>query len=49
MECVGGPLTRDNLRSMRVASVCDAGCTLPFGLTATPLEAVAPGYLRAPA
>jgi len=49
MELVGGPLTRDNLRSMRVASVCEAGCTLPFGLTATPLEAVAPGYLRAPA
>lgn len=49
MELVGGPLTRDNLRSMRVASVCGTGCTLPFGLTATPLEAVAPSYLRAPA
>jgi NADH dehydrogenase len=49
MELVGGPLTRDNLRSMRVASVCEAGCTLPFGLTPTPLEAVAPAYLRAPA
>jgi uncharacterized protein YbjT (DUF2867 family) len=41
----GGPLTRDNLRSMRVPNVCEAGCTLPFGLRATPLEAVAPEYL----
>lgn len=45
MEFVGGPLTRDILRSLRVANVCAAGCTLPFGLTPTPLEAVAPGYL----
>lgn len=42
------PLTRDNLRSMQVPSVCGEGCTLPFGLTATPLEAVAPGYLTRP-
>lgn len=41
----GGPMTRDNVRSMSVPNVCPAGCTLPFGLTATPLEAVAPGYL----
>lgn len=41
----GGPMTRDNVRSMQVPNVCPAGCTLPFGLTATPLEAVAPGYL----
>jgi NADH dehydrogenase len=40
-----GPLTRDNVWSMEVPSVCPAGCTLPFGLQATPLEAVAPGYL----
>lgn len=40
-----GPMTRDNVRSMSVPSICPAGCTLPFGLTATPLEAVAPGYL----
>ena len=46
MELVpGGPMTRDNVRSMQVPNVCPAGCTLPFGLSATPLEAVAPGYL----
>lgn len=41
----GGPMTRDNVRSMQVANVCPAGCTLPFGLAATPLEAIAPTYL----
>jgi NADH dehydrogenase len=41
----GAPLTRDNLRSMQVPSICEDGCTLPFGRTATPLEAVAPSYL----
>jgi NADH dehydrogenase len=41
-----GPMTRDNIRSMQVASVCDAGCALPFGRKATPLESVAPMYLR---
>lgn len=40
-----GPMTRDNLRSMQVPNVCPAGCTLPFGLVASPLEAVVPGYL----
>lgn len=39
------PMTRDNVWSMEVPNVCPAGCTLPFGLKATPLEAVAPGYL----
>ena len=42
-----GPMTRDNIRSMRVPSVCEGGCTLPFGRIATPLEVVAPAYLGA--
>ncbi|MEW6163660.1 MAG: complex I NDUFA9 subunit family protein [Pseudomonadota bacterium] len=46
MEFVpNGPMTRDNVWSMQVPSICPAGCTLPFGLRATPLEAVAPDYL----
>ncbi|MDD5248019.1 MAG: complex I NDUFA9 subunit family protein [Rhodocyclaceae bacterium] len=45
----GAPLTRDNWRSMQVPSVCDTACELPFGLAATPLEAVAPAYLAPPA
>lgn len=39
------PLTRDNVWSMEVPNVCPAGSTLPFGLEATPLEAIAPSYL----
>ncbi|MDO8932798.1 MAG: complex I NDUFA9 subunit family protein [Rhodocyclaceae bacterium] len=50
MEFVpGGPMTRDNVRSMQLPSVCESGCGLPFGLQATPLEAVAPAYLSAAA
>jgi uncharacterized protein YbjT (DUF2867 family) len=40
-----GPMTRDNVWSMQVPSVCPVGCTLPFGRKAMPLEAIAPGYL----
>ena len=39
------PMTRDNLRSLQQPSVCAAGCRLPFGRVATPLEQIAPGYL----
>lgn len=46
MEFVpGGPMTRDNYASMQVPSTCAEGCRLPFDISATPLEAVAPGYL----
>lgn len=48
MEIVGGPMTRDNLRSMQKPNVCATAPSLPFGLQATALEAVAPTYLRNP-
>jgi NADH dehydrogenase len=48
LEMIGGPMTRDNLRSMSVPSVCEADCTLPFGLAPASLEDVAPRYLGRP-
>jgi uncharacterized protein YbjT (DUF2867 family) len=48
LELVGGPMTRDNLLSMSVPNVCEAGCTLPFNLAAAALEDVAPRYLARP-
>jgi len=46
LEFSPGPLmSRDNVRSMREANVCPAGCTLPFGLVPHALEAIAPAYL----
>jgi uncharacterized protein YbjT (DUF2867 family) len=48
LEVAGGPMTRDNLRSMSVPNVCEAGNTLPFNLAAAALEDVAPRYLGRP-
>lgn len=46
MEFVpGGLMSRDNYYSMQVPNVCAEGCTLPFSLMPTPLEAVAASYL----
>lgn len=46
MELAPQPLlSRDNLLSMQVPSVIKSGPALPFALTPTPLEAVAPSYI----
>lgn len=45
MECLPRPpMSRDNVRSLRVDNVA-SGTPLPFDLTPTPLEDIAPGYL----
>ena len=46
MEILGGPMTRDNLLSLKTPNVCAEAPSLPFGQHATALEAVAPTYLR---
>lgn len=47
LEWSPGPLmTRDNYHSMQVPNVCAPDCTLPFGVSPTALEAVAPAYLQ---
>lgn len=49
MEFVpGAPMTRDNYLSMQLPNVCQAGCTLPFGLVAASLESIAPHFLPEP-
>jgi NADH dehydrogenase len=45
MEIIGGPMTRDNLLSLRTPNVCASASALPFALEATALEAIAPAYL----
>ena len=46
MEWMPGPLlTRDNLASMQVDSVCDGAFPTCFGIAPAPLEAIAPEYL----
>jgi NADH dehydrogenase len=50
MELLPGPLlTRDNIASMRVASVCNCPYPAVFGGQPRALESVVPGYLSAAA
>lgn len=39
------PFSMDNYLSLQTASVCDADHTLPFAMTPTPMEVVAPYYI----
>ena len=41
----GGPMSRDNYYSMQVPNVCTGSVPLPFGITPSPLEAIASDYL----
>jgi NADH dehydrogenase len=43
----GKPMTRDNLRSMQLDSVCQCDFEAQFGFTPTSLNVVAPTYLAA--
>lgn len=43
----GKLMSRDNVRSMRIDSICSGDCPLPFGREPTPLEVVAAEYLAA--
>jgi len=44
----GKPFSLDNYRSLKVDSVSDADGLATLGIAATPLEAIAPTYLKAP-
>ncbi len=46
MECLpGNMMSMDNVRSMTVDSVCDSGCTFPFGIKPQAVEAIAPAWI----
>lgn len=45
MEMLGGPMTRDNLLSLKQPNVCAEVPSLPFAQQAASLEAIAPSYL----
>jgi len=48
MECLPGRMMSvDNVRSMKVDSVCGGGCAFPFGIVPQALEAIAPEWLAA--
>jgi len=46
MECLPGKMmSMDNVRSMKIDSVCASHCQFPFGITPQALEAAAPAWL----